>query len=256
MEYENQFLFQETYMSRFTEINKVLKFLISLDSIRAYDDDGLCNQFYAELFVNSSTVGEEHTQEDIRQVISNSSKANVYLMIYNLIEFTVSNLLQAIYDRVEGESCSYLEVNKDLKEIWHHCKIRSAINDFSANGKTMERISWNIVDDVIKRNIIQLDPRKTMQGGNLDGETIKHTMEKHGIHITNLREVYRPDKLKEIREKRNGLAHGLISFSEAGSQVTVSDLEDLANSVKKFLDQLMQDVALYIRDRKYMEQLG
>ena len=43
-------------------------------------------------------------------------------------------------------------------------------------------------------------------------------------------------ELKDIKNRRNDLAHGSISFAEASNQVTTSELAELVNHVDSFFD--------------------
>lgn len=93
--------------------------------------------------------------------------------------------------------------------------------------------------------------RDCMPGGNLDGVSIKETFESHGIRIKTNSQNYRPDILENIKEKRNNLAHGSVSFVEAVRNNSINDIETNANFIISFLEELIATVEEFINDKKY-----
>ena len=244
--------FEEVYSSRLKEINELISFVASLDVVLLEKDDepkttvdSLFSDSY-EFYSENNMIVPEYS------VISSVLRSNIYLMIYNLIEYTVTSLLQSLYDLLKTSGCTYSDVSDELKELWHHSQILVRMKDPNSKDSTILQISKYLLDKAINKSPLQIDARNTMHGGNLDGEEIKKTFTKHGIHINTCNGFYRPDLLSAIREKRNNLAHGSISFYEAGRETTVSDLDSLLGIVSAFLSQLCSDVEFYIEGKQYL----
>lgn len=69
-------------------------------------------------------------------------------MIYNIIEFTVTSLIRAIYDRLKDENCGYADVSEKLRTLWHRTRMRT-LSDPNASNETAVRISKQLLDEVI-----------------------------------------------------------------------------------------------------------
>lgn len=233
---------QELYNTRKQEIEKfieLIKFLQNKEMNRN-DEGSDFDKFF-------------HGEEGIRlsyQDLSNILKSNLSLMIYNLIEFTVVNLVECIYDRIERERLAYIDINDCLKKLWT-ATILKFNKDPNASYNTFIKKNEYIIGQIISKSTISLKARDTLPGGNFDGEAIKNTMQKHGVVIDCYSDNYRPDILKDIREKRNDLAHGAVSFVEALRDSSIKDIAKNNILVSQFLDELIKNVAEYLDNKCY-----
>ena len=193
--------------------------------------------------------GEEGITLSYQEFI-NILKSNVSLMIYNLIEFTVANLMDCIYDRIKKNKLSYTEINDCLKKLWTSTILKVSM-DPNASYNTIVKKSDYIIERIIQRSIIELKSKETLPGGNLDGVSITDVMGKHGISINRHSVFYRPDILENIKDKRNDLAHGSVSFVEALRDSSIDNIEENYNLVSQFLDELVEIVSEYLNLEKY-----
>jgi hypothetical protein len=92
-------------------------------------------------------------------------------------------------------------------------------------------------------------------GGNWDDCSIEAIAERLGLHLQISTEVFqgikrkiRDDKsaLVYIRDARNKLAHGGLSFGEAGDGITVSDLVDMKERTTAYLREVVAAFNAYI----------
>lgn len=108
---------------------------------------------------------------------------------------------------------------------------------------------------LLKNNVLQFSVRNTIAGGNLDADKILKLFDDHGISIhddiANCKRDEIKSEFKDIKNRRNDLAHGSISFAEASNQVTTSELAELVNHVDSFLMQLRKDVSTYLNAGEY-----
>lgn len=89
-----------------------------------------------------------------------------------------------------------------------------------------------------------------MFSGNLDAREIRNIFKnKYGFKL-NENELNAP-VLKRIREGRNKLAHGNISFEEYGRDLSIPDLLSMKDKVFKFIDALIVKVELYLSGKIY-----
>ena len=171
-------------------------------------------------------------------------------MIYNIIEYTVSNLIDSIYDEIRMNHLSYVDVNESIKALWRKTILKS-VNDPNANFSTFLRKNEEIIASILNHSALDMYSRNTLPGGNLDGVSIKETFELHGIQVKTSSQNYRPDILEGIKENRNNLAHGSVSFVEAVREDSISDIKRNETIVAAFLDELIVTVSAYIEEQKY-----
>lgn len=233
---------RELYNIRKQEIERfieVIKFLQNKEMIRT-DEGSEFDKFF-------------HSNEGIQlsyQDFSNILKSNLSLMIYNIIEFTITNLVECIYDRIEKEELAYVDINGYLQKLWTATALKFS-KDPTANHTTFIKKSEDIIEKIISRSTITFRARDTLPGGNLDGIAITETMKKHGIFVNCNSDNYRPDILKNIKDKRNDLAHGSVSFVEALRDSSIDEIAEKNFLVSQFLDELVENVAEYLDNNRY-----
>lgn len=95
--------FQDTYDSRKNEIENFLELMKFLEQKENEREDGKSK--FSEFFYPEN--GGIHLTY---QALINILKSNVSLMIYNIIEYTVTNLIDSIYDEIRMKSLVMLFV--------------------------------------------------------------------------------------------------------------------------------------------------
>lgn len=233
---------QMTFNERKSEINDFIELLKFLEvKENNTDEDGVSE--FSKFF----RVGNDKVNISFQRMI-NIMKSNLSLMIYNIIEFTISNLMDSIYEEIRVHNLSYLDVNDSIKKLWRKTILKAA-NDPNATMSTFMKKNEEIIDKILDHSVINLQSRNTLPAGNLDGPNIKETLEKHGINMqcTN----YRPLILANIKSQRNDLAHGSVSFVEALRDSTIGNIRNDANIIIAFLEELMLLVEEYIKNEAY-----
>ena len=90
-----------------------------------------------------------------------------------------------------------------------------------------------------------------MPVGNLDGNSIRETFESHGYRIQTSSVNFRPDILENIKNNRNELAHGAVSFVDAVRDESIQDFDRYTEFIIAFLEELIEGVERYIEDGKF-----
>lgn len=235
--------FQDTYDSRKKEIENFLELMKFLEKKENEREDGKSK--FSEFFY-PETGGIHLTYQSLIIIL----KSNVSLMIYNIIEYTVTNLIDSIYDEIRVNHLSYIDVNDSIRNLWRKTILRS-VNDPNANFSTFLRKNEEIISAILSNNELNMYAKNTLPGGNLDGTSIKETFESHGIQVRTSSRNYRPDILIGIKENRNNLAHGSVSFVEAMREDSIDDIRANESLVVGFLEELIETVSTYIEDQKY-----
>lgn len=235
--------FKDTYDSRKKEIEDFFELMGFLEARENDREDGISS--FSRFFHN-----QEGGIQLTYQALINILKSNISLMIYNIIEYTVSNLIDSIYDEIRINHLSYIDVNESIRDLWRKTILKSA-NDPNANFSTFLRKNEEIITTILNHNALDMYSRNTLPGGNLDGESIKAAFELHGIKVETSSQNYRPDILRGIKENRNNLAHGSVSFVEAVREDSISDIKRNGEIVFAFLGELITTVSAYIDEQKY-----
>ncbi len=175
-------------------------------------------------------------------------KSNFVLMLYNLVEATVSTGIAEIYEAIKNENCTYEMVLEELQTIWRDAKIRQ-IYSSSTELKTYTKKVKEIVEDITNSSPLILEKSMLNINGNLNAGRIKHICDDHKIRYTVIGD---DDKLEEVRRKRNALAHGDESFSQCTRDMTISDLEHIKDIIIDFLKGIIAGMENYCDNKMFL----
>lgn len=246
--------YEQIYFDRLEETRSMITLAALLDILdQGVGNDLSYRKVMAEAYNEAKNANPKSIPTQVPEVtlVSSVIRSNVKIMIYNIIEFAVTSLVRSIYDRIENENCGYIEVSEKLKSIWHRTRMHSRLNDPNANNNTAERISKEMLDHAVANTVLHFEERNSIASGNLDGEKILQLFDDHGVQVHMGGSNYRANELKDIKDRRNGLAHGSVSFEETGSQITTPELTELLCHVDSFLTQLHMDVVDYLEAGGY-----
>lgn len=177
-------------------------------------------------------------------------KANTLLMIYNLVESTVMGGILEIYDKLRQEGLTYSGVRKEIKDIWFSYKFRQ-VYDQQAHFNSYKGKALEIVNSILVGEVIELDRKATAISGNLDAQQIRNVCNEHGI-------VFQTDErsrggvvLETVKDRRNDLAHGTLSFAECGRDYSIEDLSNIKDETVLFLRGLLTGMKQYYDEKQY-----
>ncbi|WP_308256335.1 MAE_28990/MAE_18760 family HEPN-like nuclease [Geminocystis sp. GBBB08] len=156
-------------------------------------------------------ISQNHKLSKIDVELLKTLKATAYLLLYNLIESTMRNVIQSIFDHINSKKVSFNNLRKELKKyIWQNIKKRS-IDKISENIKIIET-------DIILKSF---DPNDIFSG-NVDARKIKELSNKYfGFSLdTDKNKTKKGIDLLSIKRNRNDLAHGFQSFNDIGKSNT------------------------------------
>lgn len=237
---------KNTFENRKQEIIKFVELMSFLERKKVFHQE---NEIGFDEFFYGCSGGIQLTYQELINIL----KSNVSLMMYNIIEFTVSGLIDCIYDEIRMQRLSYLDVNESIRKIWRNI-ILKATKDPKANFDTFFRKNEEIIEHILSNQPLDMRARDSMPGGNLDGISIKETFESHGIQIKTNSQNYRPDILGNIKENRNNLAHGSVSFVDAVRNDSINDIDENAKFIISFLEELIDTVVEFIDAKKYYNE--
>ncbi|MBS0977423.1 MAE_28990/MAE_18760 family HEPN-like nuclease [Levilactobacillus brevis] len=191
------------------------------------------------------------------QMSLNIQKSSTALLIYNLMESTVSTSFTNILDSIVDNNVSYADVSEPFQEIWLDLNFMDTF-DVSSSFTSYRNRTQKIITKILNNkstNFLSFSNSVTqwqLPGGNIDAEQINKLCKSFGISFKVPIEISRDaGVLKTIKDKRNQLGHGDYSFDEIGRSITVEDLRSWTNEVDEYLKCLISAITVFIDNRKY-----
>lgn len=219
--------FIEEYERRKTEINAYLNLLSAMNQDNAIITD------------------IDQNEHIINPLAYKVCKASSYLIIYNLIEATVTAGVKSIYDKISDERLTFNDVMENLRKVWWQSKKESLSS--CAKNQLIDNI-YDYYCEAHSNSPLDFSDYISGVSGNLDADAIREVCRRYGISS-----VRDGRDLGNIKIKRNWLAHGNKSFSDIGKDSTPSDLFTVRDRVFSFLDEFVSNVNSYLSDTKYKQ---
>jgi|SRR5665213_763661 len=164
-------------------------------------------------------------------------KANLFLLLYNLVESTVKNAIEAIFDEFKTRGISFDHCRNEVRKI------------------VLENLRKHNVDSILpslsalSTDVVAMTFRKEdLFSGNVDGRRIRKVAMAYGFRTP----VGRCDLLLTVKSSRNDLAHGNKSFGDVGRDFDLDRLEIISEQVFEFLEEMLTNVADYITTQAYL----
>jgi hypothetical protein len=177
------------------------------------------------------------------KVLEHTLKASAYLLLYNLIESTMKNAIEAIFDELQNQGVSFDDIRPELKKI------------ILVNLK--RRNPDKILDEIqdISLDIVQIGfNREELFAGNIDSKLIRETAKKYGFYSpTDDKKITNGEDLYLVKKNRNDLAHGSKSFTEVGKEKGADELIKIKNQVVEYLEGILKKVETYIDKQEYLD---
>lgn len=168
-------------------------------------------------------------------------KATAFLLLYNLMESTVSNAVEAIFDELSSLSISYDDCRKEIRRV---VLTNLKQHDVADILPELGRFSIDVVSKTFRKNKIF--------SGNVDAQKIRKVADEYGFSHPSADGT----SLVTIKSSRNDLAHGSKSFAEVGRDYTISELVGMKDKVITYLNAMLTSIAIYISQQQYLTAPG
>ena len=180
-------------------------------------------------------------------------KSTALLLLYNLVESTISNCLNAIHLSFCSESLKFNELNQNIQKIWlnHHFDLLSNNDKMSKENitvKLLDIVNTLSFDSYIDFTYEELSKNKlgSQFSGNLDSKEIRKIATKYGVVFNE-----KCEEVRRVRDYRNKLAHGELSFYECSNNMTPQELTQLKRRVVDFIEKFINASKEYIDNKKF-----
>ncbi|CAO3417852.1 MAE_28990/MAE_18760 family HEPN-like nuclease [Azospirillum doebereinerae] len=183
------------------------------------------------------------TEADFDRSLIKIMLANGYLLLYNLVESTMTNGVDAIHQRIRSENTEFDALRTELKRI--------VLRQFRSTN--VDKLLQSL--GPVRTGIIHCGyNREELFSGNLDAKAIRDVADSYGFQPRHDSERSRGGhRLLEVKTKRNDLAHGKVSFEECGQEASVDRLLQIHTEVVSYLDAVLNAIDNYVRDREYLD---
>ncbi|MEY4934959.1 MAG: hypothetical protein RIS64_1318 [Bacteroidota bacterium] len=177
---------------------------------------------------------------DLKQILL----ANTFLLLYNLVECTMSGALEAIYKDIKKQKFPYDKIKLNIQE-----EIIAHIRKNVAPDRFVRGVN-DIAMDILNHHPTSRD----FFSGNIDREVIKDISRKYDFSThTDARETQNGAALEKVKTKRNHLAHGFISFKECGQEIDIFDMEKIKNQSLLYIEQILNNIDDFVKNKKYLK---
>lgn len=182
--------------------------------------------------------------KNIDSELEKTLKATGFLLLYNLIESTIRNAIESIFDDMVSQSIPFDDLREEVK--------KTILQNFK-NNKSPDRL-LNTINNIALDIISASFDKGKLFSGNIDARKIKTTAEAYGFsHNTNTRKTQNGNDLLKIKTNRNDLAHGFKSFEEVGKDATADELLQIKKRVICYLREILQNIEEYILKQEYLK---
>lgn len=185
--------------------------------------------------------------------------SSVYIQLYNLVEATATWCVSAVSSATStGALWNAKNLDSAIRREWIRtsAQTHSILNPSNRFSSTLD-----LCEAVLQETPISDWNIERGGGGNWDIVEIEKISKRIGctLNITQSVETaakrhFRNEKnaLAFVKDLRNQLAHGSISFVQSGENVTVSDLIELKQRTVDYLRQVVQSFQDYLDSYKYL----
>lgn len=178
--------------------------------------------------------------------------SSVYLQLYNLVESTVNQCLDAVCNKVISRGTHPGHLSEPLRREWVRfiARTHTELNPENRLESALE----------LCNHLVQTLPISTFNiekgaGGSWTDDRIEKITNRLNLSLNISSDIYKAIKrpfrdgmatLTVIKKFRNQLAHGELSFAECGEGVTVSDLRELTERASSYLREVVNCFQSYI----------
>lgn len=185
--------------------------------------------------------------------------STVYLQLYNLVEATISLCIKTVTDSATtGGQWKPGDLSDPLRREW----VR-AIAKTHENLTPEHRLdhALKLCDHLVSDLAIDAFDIDRGGGGNWDDASIESFCKKLGFQLNVEPSIYSAIKqpvrdqkgaLRLIKDLRNELAHGSISFAQCTENVNLSDLKELKQKTFDYLEAVLDCFERYVNGFEYL----
>ena len=198
-------------------------------------------------------VFSDGTKEHINVDLTATLKSAAILLLYNLVESTISNAIEKIHEVFSDENLKYKDLNEKIQDkiMRHYFSILRKSEGITEDNRIAElKLMVGIFNFGNPVNLYYQDFVKYKTGsqfsGNLDAKVIKNVVNSYGLTLAK-----ETNELRTIKDKRNKLAHGELSFRETCNNDSMPYMKNLKDKTIEFLEEVIDLIEDYLNNQDY-----
>jgi hypothetical protein len=207
-------------------------------------------------FIEKTTHLRLNDNRELIQVskrVHNVLKANLFLLLYNLVESSFKNSLEKICINITNDTLKYKDVIPEIKKMWIEKEYKNfdSLKNIKKSEFIMNKIE-NIANDIVKIEFYRNEEKTKNDdiSGNVDAREIKKINEKYGAKLNTTPNI-NTNSLLTVKTKRNNLAHGNETFSECGENYVMSDLKIMKKESIDYMRFILTHIQFFINNKQY-----
>jgi hypothetical protein len=178
---------------------------------------------------------------DQHESLLKTLKANGFILLYNLLESTMKNAIEAIFGEFRTKNISFDDCREEVRQIViSNLKVHNPDKIFTA----LTPLAQKILTETFRK--------KKAFAGNVDAKKIQEVAQNYG---------FKPPKAKNsslltVKDLRNDLAHGDKSFAEVGRDFEAARLEEIKVEIIAYLDEVLDNIITYLDNKEYLQTVA
>jgi hypothetical protein len=172
-------------------------------------------------------------------------KSVIHIVTYNQVESTVRGCIEAVYDNLDDNNIGYDMLRKDIQK-----EILSGILKGYESGNTLHGKVGSELN--LKTPRVSLNLKKVFSG-NVSRDTFTYLKDSYGLKVNAPREARDGQDLGGLKNARNDLAHGNISFSKFGAKDSLIEFIAISGRTSCYLQSAIMSFEDYIENKQYLD---
>jgi MAE_28990/MAE_18760-like HEPN len=177
-------------------------------------------------------------------------KGAAHLILYNLVEAFVRRGFQEVFEAIRADGLCGADLIEAVRTQWIEQRNRK-VSAFDGAPKVYMGIAGDIIKEVIAKQAAEMTHDRLPITGNIDADVVRQVCRDHGVTLTIPPGAKGGAALKNVKTKRNTLAHGQESFIEVGRSATVADLVLAKNEIVMFMQSVLNNLESYATSKSY-----
>lgn len=226
----------DDFNAKIVEVNTYFDFLVKINN-----DTPIIT--YEEIIEGNIIKRDISVNAELQKIL----KANGFLLLYNLIESTFKDAIKAIFISINKQNLKFKDLTSEVQKLWINQKVANL-----GTNTTIISMVENIAQIILDETVADFDTDKINKdlSGSIDARKIRETANKYGFSAT-VPFPNKGDSLVIIKNNRNHLAHGSITFGECGKNYTITDLIKIKRDTIDFMTEILKNIKYYIINNSF-----
>ncbi|MDO9296995.1 MAE_28990/MAE_18760 family HEPN-like nuclease [Bradyrhizobium sp.] len=169
-------------------------------------------------------------------------RAGTFLLLYNIIEATTRNSIEAIHDKITTEQTPFDKLSQVLRQ--------ETIRRYKRNADDSTDHDWQ---DFPASFVAVALNEEIKLSGNVDARLIRSLGNAYGFSChTNPTSTWKGSDLVTIKDIRNDLAHGLKTYEDVGKEYPAKELLAITRRSLSFMREITVNIDDFLDNKHYL----